>query len=64
MKNKIEIINSSEEVREHAYSKHDSTYRDEVGKIVKPTEKFDEDWQNECSTGVHFFITRVEAENY
>ncbi|MGN6772503.1 MAG: hypothetical protein ACTHJQ_22025 [Rhizobiaceae bacterium] len=23
---------------------------------------FDENWQEECSSGVHFYITRAEAE--
>lgn len=25
---------------------------------------FDENRKNECSTGIHFFITRQEAEDY
>ena len=27
-------------------------------------DKWDENWQEECAGGVHFFITRLEAENY
>ena len=34
-----------------------------VGKTVKP-DKWDADRWNECSNGIHFFITRTEAENY
>jgi len=34
-----------------------------VGKTVKP-DKWDADRWNECSHGIHFFITRTEAENY
>ena len=34
-----------------------------VGEIVKP-DKWDDDRWNECSNGIHFFITRTEAENY
>ena len=34
-----------------------------VGKRVMP-DSFDENWQEECSHGIHFFITRLEAENY
>ena len=26
--------------------------------------KWEEDWTKECAGGVHFFITRIEAENY
>ena len=32
-----------------------------VGQRVTP-DSFDEDWTNECSHGIHFFITRAEAE--
>ena len=34
-----------------------------VGETVLP-DAFDENWQDECSHGIHFFITRLEAENY
>ena len=34
-----------------------------VGQRVFP-DSFDDDWMNECSHGVHFLITRIEAENY
>jgi hypothetical protein len=27
-------------------------------------DSWDEDWTNECSNGIHFFITRAEAEAY
>ena len=30
---------------------------------VRP-EKWDEDWTNECSDGIHFYLSRIEAENY
>ena len=33
------------------------------GERVIP-DSFCEDWQNECSNGIHFFITREEAEAY
>ena len=35
----------------------------EVGQIVYP-DSFDEDRWNECSHGIHFFITRQEAVDY
>lgn len=35
----------------------------EVGKIVYP-DYFDENRWNECSNGIHFFITRQEAVNW
>jgi hypothetical protein len=34
-----------------------------VGQRVMP-DKWDDDWTNECAGGIHFFITRLEAENY
>ena len=44
------------------HASHDGTeYK--VGKIVKP-DKYDHDFRVECSHGIHFFITREEAENY
>jgi len=46
-----------------AISNHDNKTTYEVGKRIYP-DSFDENWQNECSNGIHFFITRVEAENY
>ena len=35
----------------------------EVGKLVYP-DKYDPDPRIECSNGIHFFITRQEAEDY
>ena len=46
-----------------AISDHDRKTRYVVGQRVFP-DKFDENWQNECASGIHFFITRLEAENY
>src|SRR5690554_3221844 len=46
------------------YSQYDETFTYEIGKTVKPKEKFDEDRWNECSSGIHFFMTLAEAENY
>jgi len=48
---------------ESVESNHDSKFVYEVGKTVEVT-NFDEDRWNECSTGIHFFITRREAELY
>ena len=48
---------------EVGYSTHDSTFAYKAGDVVKPHE-WNENWQNECSGGIHFFITRIEAENY
>lgn len=36
----------------------------EVGKETIPVLPFDEDRWNECASGIHFFITRKEAEDF
>ena len=46
------------------YSGRDDSFIYEIGKIVKPTEQFDTDRWNECSTGIHFFMTFDEAKRY
>jgi len=44
-------------------SSHDDATRYVAGERVIPG-AWDENWQDECSSGIHFFITRIEAENY
>jgi hypothetical protein len=44
-------------------AQHDSKTEYRAGAIIKP-DSFNEDWTEECSNGIHFFISRVEAENY
>ena len=44
-------------------SSHDSKTEYRVGQRVTP-DSFDDNWMDECSHGVHFFITRLEAEEY
>ena len=44
-------------------SQRDSMFVYEIGEIVS-VKNFDEDRWNECSTGIHFFITRQEAVEY
>ena len=44
-------------------SNYDSDFIYEVGKIVE-VKDFDENRWNECSNGIHFFITRDEAVMY
>ena len=46
-----------------AISKHDSAFLYVKGQEVSVPD-FDDDRRNECSTGIHFFITRQEAVNY
>ena len=44
-------------------SQLDNTTKYIKGRIVK-CNKWNEDWREECAGGIHFFITRIEAENY
>ena len=48
---------------DNALSSHDHKTKYVVGERVHP-DKFDENWMEECASGIHFFITRIEAENY
>ena len=43
---------------------HDRTFTYETGKTVYPREPFCEDRWNECSSGIHFFLTEEEARAY
>ena len=45
-------------------SAHESTFEYHVGKTIKPKGPFCENWQQECASGINFFITRIEAEAY
>ncbi len=56
----LEVIGAEEAVSQTSYFK---PVRYKVGEIVKP-DSWDENWQEECAGGIHFFITRLEAENY
>jgi len=48
---------------EFGVAKHDGKTEYRVGTRVYPN-SFSDDWQEECDPGIHFFITRIEAENY
>jgi hypothetical protein len=45
-------------------SKYDASFLYKKGEVVKPREMFDTNRWNECGSGIHFFLTRIEAENY
>ena len=64
-KSKVLSITSLDETEQYneAYSSYDSDFIYEVGKTVEP-DSFDEDRFDECSNGIHFFITRQEAVDY
>ena len=46
------------------WSSYDKSFIYKIGEIVKPTTPFDDNRWDECSTGIHFFITFDEAKNY
>ena len=58
----IQSVNGKEHFSEVA-SDRDSKFIYRVGEIVK-VDDFDKDRWNECSTGIHHFITREEAVKY
>ena len=45
-------------------SQHDPAFKYKVGETVRPREPFDENRWDECGSGIHFFITRGEAESF
>ena len=47
-----------------AHSSHDTKFRYDVGSIVKPKKKYDPNPNNECKSGIHFFLTEQEAKDY
>jgi hypothetical protein len=54
---------SAEVLEGEGVSKHDSSCIYKIGQIVT-ADKFDDDIRVDCSHGIHFFITRKEAEEY
>ena len=44
-------------------SSHDSRFRYALGEVIMPDE-WDSDPRVECSHGIHFFLTRKEAEQF
>jgi hypothetical protein len=46
---------------DEAFSEHDKGFRYTVGATVVPSEPFCEDMWRECASGIHFFVTRLEA---
>lgn len=49
---------------DEAVSTHDGSFVYRKGEVVRPAKPFDDNWVDECSSGIHFFITRAEAEAY
>ena len=47
-----------------AHSEYDESFTYRKGQIAKCIEPFDEDRWNTCGSGIHFYLTREEAENH
>ena len=43
---------------------HERNFEYRLGETVKPTRQFCKDRWDECASGIHFFITREEAEAF
>ena len=59
----IENIDGTEASVSEIASGRDRNFIYKIGETVSVSD-FDEDRRNECSTGIHFFITRQEAVDY
>lgn len=46
------------------YSSHSPSFKYSLGKIVRPRNGFDNNLDNVCSRGIHFFDTYAEAVAY
>ena len=57
----LEIDGGLQQEIQTAHSNSDLLYR--VGKVIEISD-FDENRWNECSTGIHFFMSREMAKNY
>ena len=60
----LELLNSDGSKAGAGISQHDSSFVYRVGDTVRPMCPFSENWVEECESGIHFFITKLEAENY
>jgi hypothetical protein len=58
------VVVSLPEGVEVGHSQYDPSFEYRAGATVEPKEPFCEDRWNECASGIHFFITRGEAERY
>ena len=59
--NKVKVINMQGETE--LISIHDNDFKYHVGDEIDIID-FDDNYNIECSTGIHFFLTREEAENF
>ena len=61
----LEFLSADNEIRDQVQSLHDHSFLYVVGQTVKPHgPEYDGDIRIECAPGIHFFLTREEAEEY
>ena len=46
------------------FAQYDRSFEYKIGETVRPTMPFDDNRWEECASGIHFFLTRAEAEVY
>ena len=56
-----EVLKLCKTRKKEATSTYSRSFKYKVGEIVRP-DKWDDDFTNECSGGIHFYITKEEAE--
>jgi uncharacterized protein YjbI with pentapeptide repeats len=59
----ITSLDGTKKYKQNAYSMHASNFAYKIGQNVE-VKNFDKNRWNECSTGIHCFMTREEAVNY
>ena len=59
----LEITLNGDSIQTATNGTHDKRIPYVVGQRVT-ADKWDENWMEECSHGIHFFITRIEAEDW
>jgi hypothetical protein len=60
----VKVLAASVEAEDGIYhSKHDYDFTYQIGEIAG-VDNFDADPRVECTSGIHFFMTRAEAEEY
>jgi antitoxin component YwqK of YwqJK toxin-antitoxin module len=49
---------------DEAFGIHDKTFRYKVGDVVKPVNEYNKDINSICSSGIHYFLTKIPAYNW
>jgi len=60
----IKLIDSNGNEVKEGFSCYDSEFKYTPGAVIKPINTFDDNWYNECGSGIHFFLTESEAKEF